>query len=59
MPITARSAPNNGRVKKAKVSFCTRGTGKALNGKRKRDDKTNVDRRANGNKRRGIREDIR
>lgn len=46
--------PNNGRVKKAKVSSCTRCTGKALNGKVKRDDKTNVDRRANGNKRRGI-----
>ena len=54
MPIAARSAPNNGRVKEAKVSSCTRGTGKALNGKGKRDDKTNVDRRANGNKRRGI-----
>lgn len=54
MPITARSAPNNGRVKKAKVSSCTRGTGKALNGKVKRDDKTNVDKRANDNKRRGI-----
>lgn len=48
MPIVARSAPNNGRVKEAKVSSCTRGTGKALNGKAKRDDKTNVDRRANG-----------
>lgn len=35
MPITARSAPNNGRVKEAKVSSCTRGTGKALNGKGK------------------------
>lgn len=54
MPIAARSAPNNGQVKEAKVSSCTRGTGKALNGKAKRDDKTNVDRRANGNKRRDI-----
>lgn len=59
MPIAARSAPNNGRVKEAKVSSCTRGTDKTLNGKVKRDDKTNVDRRANGNKRRDIREDIR
>lgn len=25
MPIAARSAPNNGRVKEAKVSSCTRG----------------------------------
>jgi hypothetical protein len=54
MPIAARSAPNNGRVKEAKVSSCTQGTGKALNGKAKRDDKTNVDRRANGNNGRGI-----
>lgn len=53
MPIAARSAPNNGRVKEAKVSSCTQGTGKALNGKGKRDDKTNVDRRANG-----IREEV-
>ena len=50
MPIAARSAPNNGRVKEAKVSSCTRCTGKALNGKVKRD----VNRRANGDKRRGI-----
>lgn len=35
MPIAARSAPNNGRVKEAKVSSCTQGTGKALNGKEK------------------------
>lgn len=55
MPIAARSAPNNGRVKEAKVSSCTRGTGKALNGKAKRD----VNRRANGDERRDIREDIR
>ncbi len=55
MPITARSAPNNGRVKEAKVSSCTRGTGKALNGKAKRD----VNRRANNDERRDIREDIR
>ena len=54
MPIAARSAPNNGRVKEAKVSSCTRGTGKALNGKAKRD----VNRRANGDERRDIREDI-
>ena len=37
MPIAARSAPNNGRVKEAKVSSCTRGTGKALNGKGKKE----------------------
>lgn len=55
MPIAARSAPNNGRVKEAKVSSCTQGTGKALNGKAKRD----VNRRANGDERRDIREDIR
>lgn len=36
MLIAARSAPNNGQVKEAKVSSCTRGTGKALNGKAKR-----------------------
>lgn len=53
MPIAARSAPNNGRVKEAKVSSCTQGTGKALNGKAKRD----VNRRANGDERRDIRED--
>lgn len=55
MPIAARSAPNNGRVKEAKVSSCTQGTGKALNGRAKRD----VNRRANGDERRDIREDIR
>ena len=55
MPIAARSAPNNGRVKEAKVSFCTQGTGKALNGNAKRD----VNRRANSDERRDIREDIR
>lgn len=54
MPIAARSAPNNGRVKEAKVSSYTQGTGKALNGKAKRD----VNRRANGDERRDIREDI-
>lgn len=36
MPIAANSAPNNGRVKEAKVSSCTQGTGKALNGKVKK-----------------------
>lgn len=46
MPIVARSAPNNGRVKEAKVSSCTRGTDKAVNGKAKRD----MNERANGNK---------
>lgn len=55
MPIAARSAPNNGRVKEAKVSFCTQSTGKALNGNAKRD----VNRRANSDERRDIREDIR
>ena len=55
MSIAARSAPNNGRVKEAKVSSCTRCTGKALNRKAKRD----VNRRANGDERRDIREDIR
>lgn len=54
MPIAARSASNNGRVKEAKVSSCTRGTGKALNGKGKRGDKMDIDKQANGNKRRGI-----
>lgn len=54
MLIAANSAPNNGRVKEAKVSSCTQGTGKALNGKAKRD----VNRRANGDERRDIREDI-
>lgn len=52
MPIAARSAPNNGRVKEAKVSSCTRGTGKALNGKAKRD----VNRRANGDERGKVRQ---
>lgn len=51
MPIAARSAPNNGRVKEAKVSFCTRGTGKAVNGEAKRGDEMGVDRRTNGDKR--------
>lgn len=48
MPIVARSAPNNGRVKEAKVSSCTQGTDKAVNGKVKKNDKTNVERQANG-----------
>lgn len=48
MPIAARSAPNNGQVKEAKVSSCTRGTGKAVNGKGKRGNKTDVDRRTTG-----------
>ena len=52
MPIAARSAPNNGRVKEAKVSSCTRGTGKALNEKAKRD----VNRRANGDERGEVRQ---
>lgn len=52
MPIAARSAPNNGRVKEAKVSSCTQGTGKALNGKAKRD----VNRRANGDERGEVRQ---
>lgn len=55
MPIAARSAPNNGRVKEANVSSCMRGTGKALDGKAKRD----MNERANGDERRDIREDIR
>lgn len=59
MPIVARSAPNNGRVKEAKVSFCTRGTGKAVNGKGKRGDNERANERANGDERRDIREDIR
>lgn len=54
MPIAARSALNNGRLKEAKVSSCTRDIDKTVNGKAKRDDKTNVDKRANDNKRRGI-----
>lgn len=36
MPIAARSAPNNGQVKEAKVSSCTRGTNKTVNGEAKR-----------------------
>lgn len=51
MPIAARSAPNNGRVKEAKVSSCTRGTGKTVNGEAKRGDKMDIDRRTNGDKR--------
>lgn len=54
MPIVARNTPNNGRVKEAKISSCTRGTGEALNGKAKRDDKTNIDRRVNGDERGNI-----
>lgn len=52
MPIAARSAPNNGRVKEAKVSSCTRSTGKALNGKAKRD----ANRRANGDEKGEVRQ---
>lgn len=51
MPIAARSAPNNGRVKEAKVSSCTRGTNKTVNGEAKRGDKMDIDRRTNGDKR--------
>lgn len=54
MPIIARSAPNNGRVKEAKISSCTRGIDKAINRKAKKGDKTDVDRRANGKIRRNI-----
>lgn len=35
MPIAARSAPNNGQVKEAKVSSCTRGTNKRANDDKK------------------------
>lgn len=52
MPIAARSAPNNGRVKEAKVSSCTQGTGKALNGKAKRD----TNRQANGDEKGEVRQ---
>ena len=52
MPIAARSAPNNGRVKEAKISSCTRGTGEALDGKVKRD----VNKRANGDKKGEVRQ---
>lgn len=52
MPIAARSAPNNGRVKEAKVSSYTQGTGKVLNGKAKRD----VNRRANSDERGEVRQ---
>lgn len=52
MPIAARNTPNNGRVKEAKVSFCTRGTDKALNGKGKRGDNE----QANGDERRDVRQ---
>lgn len=51
MPIAARSAPNNGRVKEAKVNSCTRGTNKTVNGEAKRGDKMDIDRRTNGDKR--------
>ena len=52
MPIAARSAPNNGRVKEAKVSSCTRSTGKALNGKAKR----GTNRQANGDEKGEVRQ---
>lgn len=52
MPIAARSAPNNGRVKEAKVSSCTRSTGKALNGKTKR----GTNRQANGDEKGEVRQ---
>lgn len=52
MPIVARSAPNNGQVKEAKVSSCTRGTGKALNGKVKR----GTNKRANDDKKSEVRQ---
>lgn len=52
MPIAARSAPNNGQVKEAKVSSCTRGTGKALNGKVKR----GTNKRANDDKKNEVRQ---
>lgn len=52
MPIAARSAPNNGRVKEAKVSSCTQGTGKALNGKAKR----STNRQANGDEKGEVRQ---
>lgn len=52
MPIAARSAPNNGRVKEAKVSSCTQGTGKALNGKAKR----GTNRQANGDEKGEVRQ---
>lgn len=42
MPIVARNVPNNGRVKEAKVSSCTQGTGKAINGNGKRSDNERV-----------------
>ena len=51
MPIAANSAPNNGRVKEAKVSSCTQGTNKTVNGEAKRGDKMDIDRRTNGDKR--------
>lgn len=52
MPIAARSAPNNGRVKEAKVSSCTQGTGKALNGKAKR----STNRQTNGDEKGEVRQ---
>lgn len=52
MPIVACSAPNNGRVKEAKVSSCTQGTGKTINGKRKRSDNE----RANGDEKNEVRQ---
>lgn len=52
IPIVACSAPNNGRVKEAKVSSCTRSTGKALNGKAKR----GTNRQANGDEKGEVRQ---
>lgn len=42
MPIVARSAPNNGRVKEAKVSSCTRDIDKATIGNKNNDVKGKV-----------------
>ena len=47
MPIAARSAPNNGRVKEAKVSSCTQGTCKAKRG---------TNRQANGDEKGEVRQ---
>lgn len=52
MPIVARNAPNNGQVKEAKVSSCTQGIGKALNGKEKRSNNE----RANGDEKNEVRQ---
>lgn len=49
---SCRSVPNDGRVKEAKVSSCTRDIGKAVNGKAKR----GTNKRANDDKKSEVRQ---